>query len=451
MQLKQNSAAIMWRSIMAAMLGMTLLLGLVIVLAVGNQVLKTSQATSAAVITSLKKTVIASDADWRDWRRDSTLNTSTSYVKVINMRQDASTKTYYSPATRALLAQPRTKIPLIKHLTYQAGSGFLYFNTGHARGIKYQLWLNISAEAVILWRVLLAVMTVVALVLVISPLYIRLLTKRLTAPLTALSTATQTSLAEVTNQAVQLPVPTRPTEVHQLAIDVNQLLLQLHQQSDQEKAFVMNAAHELKTPIATIRSHAQLIQRHGHDHPEVIEKSVGYINQESQQMQTLVEELLTLARVDQAELPVATVELSTSLAGWVTELQALSPQTITTQIDPDVQVSANAASIQQIVTTLITNANKYIPTTGTIKVVLLTDATTIQLLVSDDGPGISPAEREHIFDRFYRGADVRGTVAGTGLGLAIAQQLAQLNHADLQVAENQPHGSQFKLIFKKLS
>nr|WP_257593999.1 histidine kinase dimerization/phospho-acceptor domain-containing protein [Lactiplantibacillus plantarum] len=69
-----------------------------------------------------------------------------------------------------------------------------------------------------------------------------------------------------------------------------------------KKLFVMNAAHELRTPIATIRSHAQLIERHGKDHPEIITKSVGYITEESRQMQHLIDELLQLSRADRLAL-----------------------------------------------------------------------------------------------------------------------------------------------------
>ncbi|ETY75006.1 sensor histidine kinase [Lactiplantibacillus fabifermentans] len=449
MRLKQNNAAILWRNLMGMVVGLTVLMGLVTILAIGNQLLKTSATDSTAIVSSLKKSVIASDSDWRDWRRDSTLNTSNSYVKVINMRTDATTKTYYSPGTRALLKTAPTAVPLIANLYYQPQHGFFYFATGHARGIKYQLWVSVSAQVAILWRVLAVMVVVMVLMLLISPLYLRLLTNRLTTPLTTLSEAVQAGMAQPHQSQVQLPVPTRPTEVHQLAIDFNQLLAQIHDQTLQEQAFVMNAAHELKTPIATIRSHAQLIQRRGAAHPEIIPKSIGFINDESHQMQALVEELLMLARVDQAELTTQPIDMTPVVTQLVTELTPVIAQTIQVALPDELPVVADQASVIQILTTLVTNAGKYIPKTATITISAAVRATTVDLRVSDTGAGIAADEQPHIFDRFYRGAAVRGTIAGTGLGLAIAQQLALLNQGALVYAPVSPHGSCFTLTLPK--
>nr|WP_263848911.1 sensor histidine kinase [Lacticaseibacillus thailandensis] len=95
---------------------------------------------------------------------------------------------------------------------------------------------------------------------------------------------------------------------------------------------------------------------------------------------------------------------------------------------------------------MVTNAAKYSPANSQIDVSLslLTDGTP-ELSVKDQGSGISETDKVHIFERFYRSADVRGTVVGTGLGLAIATQLAKLSNSQLTVQDNEPQGTIFTL------
>lgn len=446
-RLHQNSAAIMLRHLLVLVLGITLLSGLATVLAVGQQLLQTSQENATAIVKSLKQTVIDDDPDWRNWRRNSTLDTSTSYVKVHNMRADAQTENYYSPATHAMLQQQPVVVPLIKNLYYTRHDGFLYYQTGHAKGINYQLWLKLDDQLDTLGRVIVVALLVLAFTVLLSPLLIRLLTERLTEPLTTLTDSTRAITPAQTKGALVLPVPQRPTEVTQLAVSFNQLLAVLKTQTDQEKSFIANAAHELRTPIATIRSHAQLIERRGAAHPEIIQESVHYINEESHQMQALIESLLLLSRADRGQADRQTYNLSQALTTQIATLTPLLQQKLVLTAPAQVMLTADPNSVEQIVTNLVTNAGKYTPAATTIQVVVTQnkDHTTIQ--VSDEGPGIDPAEQQHVFERFYRGADVRGKISGTGLGLAIVQQLAQLNQAQVTLSANQPQGCIFTVTF----
>ena len=211
---------------------------------------------------------------------------------------------------------------------------------------------------------------------------------------------------------------------------------------------MMNAAHELRTPIATIRSHAQLIERHGKDHPEIITKSVGYITEESRQMQHLIDELLQLSRADRLALDLTPLDLSATVTTIMQKIAGTFEQTVTTEIQPDIHITGNESAIEQILVNLVTNAAKYSPAASQITVTLTQQANeAAALAVKDQGSGISAEDKSHIFERFYRSADVRGTVAGTGLGLAIATQLAQLSNSELTVADDQPQGTIFTLIF----
>jgi signal transduction histidine kinase len=446
-RLHQNSAAIMLRHLLVLVVGITLLSGIATVFAVGQQLLQTSQENATAIVKSLKNTVIDDDPDWRNWRRNSTLDTSTSYVKVHNMRADAQTEYYYSPGTHVMLRRGPIAVPLIGGLYYARHAGFMYYKTGHAKGINYQLWLKLDDQLDTLGRVILVAILVLGFTLLLSPLFIRLLTKRLTEPLETLTHSTQAITSSDVTGTLALPVPQRPTEVTQLAVSFNQLLTQLKNQTDKEKSFIANAAHELRTPIATIRSHAQLIERRGEAHPEIIQESVHYINEESHQMQALIESLLLLSRADRGQADRQTYDLSQSLTRLVAKLTPLLQQKLVLTAPAAVQLTADPNSVEQIVTNLVNNAGKYAPANTTIQVVLTQQQGQTQLQVIDAGPGIAPAEQAHIFERFYRGAEVRGKIGGTGLGLAIVQQLAQLNQAKVTLTANQPHGCIFTVHF----
>ncbi|KER91612.1 sensor histidine kinase [Oenococcus oeni] len=445
---KQSSAAIMLHSLMRFIIIVTLLLGAAIIIAVGHQLLEEVQTTTSHITASLKQTDIDGDDDWESWRKNSTLDTSATYVYVHNKRADAKVSQYFSPHAEKVLKVTPTKVPFLTNVYYHPGIGLLYHRMVHARGIYCTLWQNMNPQLAVLLRVIEVTAILLAVTLLATPLYIRRLTKRLTDPLTTLSHTTQMIAGAKEPGAMRLPVPAQPTEVTELAGNFNELLSMLNERQEQQKLFVMNAAHELRTPIATIRSHAQLIERHGENHPEIITKSVGYITEESRQMQQLIDELLQLSCADRLALDLTPLDLSATVTTIMQKIAGTFEQTVTTEIQPDIHITGNESAIEQILVNLVTNAAKYSPAASQITVTLTQQANeAAALAVKDQGSGISAEDKSHIFERFYRSADVRGTVAGTGLGLAIATQLAQLSNSELTVADDQPQGTIFTLIF----
>jgi signal transduction histidine kinase len=110
-------------------------------------------------------------------------------------------------------------------------------------------------------------------------------------------------------------------------------------------------------------------------------------------------------------------------------------------------IQGTASALAHIITNLVTNAAKYSPADTVITVALQSDAAHNDILtVTDQGRGISAEDLPHVFERFYRGADVRGSVPGTGLGLAIAAQLAKTINGRFTVTPNQPSGTTIRLI-----
>ncbi|WP_461241040.1 sensor histidine kinase [Paucilactobacillus sp. N302-9] len=446
----QDSASIILRSFLLVVTIIIVSFSLITVASIGHQLLKNARTSTEKVIDSLRETEIDDDDDWENWRYNSTLDTSTSYVKIYNTRKDATRKFYYSPRTKKLLKTHPKKVPFFKHVYYSSKYGFVLFYITHARGIRYELWTKMSSQVEILQSVIIVTIIVLLLVLIISPLYIRILADRLTRPLSDLTTATQT-ISKTTNESMQtLPVPDKPTEVTELTNSFNRLLSKVYEQTTREKLFVSNAAHELRTPIATIQSHAQLIARRGKDHPEILDKSVGYINDESHLMSNLVEELLILSRADQNKIELAKLDLSQLVTETLDKLTPVIQQNVVSDIDANVFVSANQISIEQILINLVNNAAKYSNAATQIEVTLKQKDDQILLKVSDQGMGIKSADKQHVFDRFYRADDIRGSISGNGLGLAIVKQLADMNHLTITIVDNQPHGTIFTVGFKKI-
>ncbi|WP_407880922.1 HAMP domain-containing sensor histidine kinase [Furfurilactobacillus entadae] len=449
---KQSSSAIMTRNLMTMVTMITIVMGGLIVVAVGHQLFEEAGVTATHITSSLKKATIDGNDDWVNWRRNSTLDVSSSYVSVYNKRGDAKVKHYFSPHAERFLQTKPTKIPLGSHLYYQRGTGFLYRKTAHARGIYYTLWQKMNAQVEVLVRVMQVTGTLLLLTLVIAPLYIRRLTKKLTDPLLNLSQTTETIMASKEPGAMQLPVPKRPTEVTELADNFNALLTQLADRQERQKLFVMNAAHELRTPIATIRSHAQLIERHGETNPEIIPKSVHYITEESRQMQQLIDELLQLSRADRSILEMTRMDLSGFLQERVQKLTRTFTHPLAAKITPAVAIMGNTGALEQIIDNLVMNAFKYSPQDSQVELTLSVNAAGERVIgVYDQGTGISPADKEHIFERFYRSDEVRGSVPGTGLGLAIVARLVELSGGRLEVHDNEPKGTIVNVYLPKPS
>lgn len=447
----QDSDTIMLRSFLLLITTIIIFFSIITVVAVGHQLLETSRTDSNNIIKSLERTVIDGNHDWKQWRFNSTLNTSTSYVHVRNMRQDAETKNYYSPGTEYVLKTKLQKLFFIRNVYYSSKVGFLLYTTGSAKKIHYSLWIKLNAQFEILERVIIITAIILVLTLLTLPLYIRIIAQRLTGPLSELTKSAESISVKKVQTLDKLPVPSSPTEIRLLATSFNRLLTNLYDKTEKEKKFVSNAAHELRTPIATIRSHAQLIYRHGNEHPEIVADSLKYIYQETEQMAMLIEELLMLSRTDKMTLTLKKYNLSQSLQKLTKELAMILPQQITTQILPEIVIEAHQKSIEQIIIILLNNASKYSPENSQIKINSERQGGRVVINVIDSGKGVAEQDKKHIFERFYRASDMRGTINGTGLGLAIAQQLALLNNVDLSVRDNYPKGAIFSLTFKSLN
>ncbi|ANZ62909.1 hypothetical protein AYR62_01510 [Secundilactobacillus paracollinoides] len=295
------------------------------------------------------------------------------------------------------------------------------------------------------------VIIILILSLVIGVWIISQLSKRLNQPLTALTDSTQ-DLIQKPKQSYHetLTVPTNPEEVQELGDVFNTLLGSLNDTILKNQQFISDASHELRTPIAVILWHTELLEKHAADHPEIIQESVGYIDDEAHQMQELVTSLLALSRSTKAEAELTTVDVVPIIRTVVAQYQ--QGQQVVMQLPEKLLIHANAGQVQQILTALIDNARKYSSVETQVTVSAKRESeNTVAITIADHGIGISDADKAKIFDRFYRADQSRSKqVAGYGIGLAIVRQLVELNDATVDVKDNQPAGSCFVIRFKSV-
>jgi two-component system, OmpR family, sensor kinase len=227
-----------------------------------------------------------------------------------------------------------------------------------------------------------------------------------------------------------------PDEVRPLVHELNLLFGRVRTAFDAQQHFVGDAAHELRTPLAALKLQVQSLER-ANDNPEARRIAIGRLGAGIERATRLVEQLLVLARQEASATPHQNVDLAGVAKRAVADLAGLAQAR---SIDLGLQ-RADGADIQGqpdalmiLARNLVDNAIKYTPNGGTVDVSVVAGTGAVRLTVEDSGPGIPVAERERVFDRFYRvpGSDA----AGSGLGLAIIKSIAQQHGAVLALGES---------------
>ncbi|MBW8896664.1 MAG: sensor histidine kinase N-terminal domain-containing protein [Massilia sp.] len=233
-----------------------------------------------------------------------------------------------------------------------------------------------------------------------------------------------------------------PDEVRPLVQELNLLFGRVRTAFDAQQHFVADAAHELRTPLAALKLQVQSLERS--DNPDAKRVAVGRLTAGIERATRLVEQLLVLAR-QEASMAGGAPRQPVDIAGLARRAVAdLAGVAQAKGIDLGVQ-RADAAKVEGqpdalmiLLRNLVDNAIKYTPQGGTVDVSVMAEDHGVRVTVEDSGPGIPPAERERVFDRFYRvpGSDA----AGSGLGLAIIKSIAERHDATLALGESKRLG-----------
>jgi two-component system OmpR family sensor kinase len=219
---------------------------------------------------------------------------------------------------------------------------------------------------------------------------------------------------------------------------VGSALTSRHEVEERLRSFAADASHELRTPVAAVRGHAELALRHPGPVPQPVHHSLERIEAEARRMGAIVEDLLLLARLD-AGRPLADeeVDLTRLALDGAADARAAGPDhrwRLELPVEP-VLVRGDADRLSQLVANLLANARTHTPP-GTEVTLRLTAADgVVRLAVADTGPGIPPELAERVFERFVRGDRARSRSTGsTGLGLAIVQAVAVAHGGSVAVA-----------------
>jgi two-component system sensor histidine kinase QseC len=239
------------------------------------------------------------------------------------------------------------------------------------------------------------------------------------------------------------------TEVRPLVDAINVLIGRLKESLDKERRFTADAAHELRTPLAGLKTQAQLALRTESDATR--RKALEVIDAAVSQAAHLVGQLLALARFDTqqiAAMPV--IDLAAVAAEVIGEVtpQARAKGTgldLTRAADCDIRGHRDALAI--MIRNLLDNAIRYTADGGAVHVQVTGEDSRLSLIVTDNGPGIPPPERERVLQRFFRGASQN--VSGVGIGLSIVQRIVELHGATLGIEDAQPHGTRIKVEFHR--
>jgi two-component system OmpR family sensor kinase len=248
--------------------------------------------------------------------------------------------------------------------------------------------------------------------------------------------------------------PARPnTEIGRLSGALNTMLVQIQtafaqRQASEERLrrFVADASHELNTPIATIRGYAELF-RHGADsRPDDLALAMRRIESEATRMGQLVNELLTLVKLDEGRpLERERVDLARLATEAVADSLAIGPDhPLAVEVTGEVVVSGDDARLRQLLTNLLSNVRRHTPA-GTRTVVRVTGTgEEVSVEVADDGPGMTVEDCERVFERFYRTATTRSRQrSGSGLGLAIVASIAAAHGGTAAVTSTAGVGTTF--------
>ncbi|HWX10917.1 MAG TPA: sensor histidine kinase N-terminal domain-containing protein [Trinickia sp.] len=231
-----------------------------------------------------------------------------------------------------------------------------------------------------------------------------------------------------------------PPEIEPLVTSFNELLTRLAQNVDLQKRFIADAAHQMKTPLAGLHTQAELALRQEVS-PEV-RRSLEQIAASADQAARLVTQLLALARAEnrmsgQVFTPVEIAHLARlAVRDWVQAALAKQMDLGYEGAEQPVMVAGNAVMLREMLSNVIDNAIRYTPAGGriTVRVTAEREKGLVRLEVEDTGPGIAPAERPKVVERFYRILGREGD--GSGLGLAIVREIATMHGATLTIDDH---------------
>jgi two-component system, OmpR family, heavy metal sensor histidine kinase CusS len=252
-----------------------------------------------------------------------------------------------------------------------------------------------------------------------------------------------------TNLSDRLAVPRAHDELRELSQTLNGMLGRIEQSVSQMRQFTADASHELRAPLALIRTAAEFSLLRERPREELVD-ALQKILRESRHTTNLVDSLLLLARSESGDdatpaVPLNLSSLCQDAANQAGELASAKGISVSTDLGPTVVVvNGDESALGRLLLILIDNAIKYTPAGGAVDLRLAVDKERAIVRIADTGIGIAASDLPHVFDRFWRADKVRTRAeGGSGLGLAIARWIAERHGGDISVSSQPGEGSIF--------
>lgn len=220
--------------------------------------------------------------------------------------------------------------------------------------------------------------------------------------------------------------------------------------SQQQRNFMMAITHELKTPIAVTKLNLETMQMRHLDHDRQ-QKLIRSTIQEANRLNALCNNMLLLSQLDAGGYTITKekVDLATLANDCAEDFVSRFPERrIESDVEDEIIIIGDKLSLQLAINNLIDNALKYSSKDDLVTIKAFKENRKIKLQVIDTGSGVTPQEKEKVFEKFYRGAQRQ--TKGTGLGLYLTKEIVNQHHGDISVTKNNPHGCIFEMQFRTL-
>ena len=247
------------------------------------------------------------------------------------------------------------------------------------------------------------------------------------------------------SRRIELPGP--EDELKQLADTFDAMLARLDAAFAAQRQFTADASHELRNPLAIIRTNVDVALTDPHADPDDLRHTITVVKRASDRMARLVDDLLALARRQEPTLEHEPVDLGVAVTEASDDFvvpAAAGNIVLDRAIAPGVVVTGDRDALKRAVANLLDNAVRLAPAGSRIRLATGSEGDRAWIAVADEGPGIAPEDQPHVFDRFWRADKARSRAdGGTGLGLAIVRQIAQSHGGSIRLQSKVGVGSSF--------
>jgi heavy metal sensor kinase len=254
----------------------------------------------------------------------------------------------------------------------------------------------------------------------------------------------------VENLGERLPVVNPRDELGHLAETFNELLARLEASLVQQRQFMADASHELRTPVTTTRTAAAVALQQEHRDESEYRDTLKIVEQQAARLSRVVDDMFTMARADTGNYPMQVTpmyldEVIDEVVRATRVVAGTRNVSVESSVVPSAVFTGDEELIRRMIVNLVDNAVRHTPEGSCVRVELDQTDTGYAIAVKDQGPGIPAAIRTQIFERFFRGDAARrsGAQDGAGLGLGLARWIARVHGGDVVLARTSPSGSTF--------